>query len=263
VRRKLLIFLLFLFWSLSATATTRVLFVGNSLTYVNNLPAVFAALAGSQGRQVETGMLVSGGASLQDHLTTGAVAAQLDGGHYATVVMQERGGMLACAPFAKEFCEHSRIAQHKLVALAHKHGARAFMLGTYQPAFAKRLHDNEQAFARAAGADAAVQVATAFAAHFHDAGELKWTANDGMHPGRDLTLLYAIQLYRAQFGVWPDPAGFNVAAPGYLPKTHFERSRLAREQQAKPAGRSVGQFTAAEMRQVTAIVRNTSAPIAG
>ncbi len=38
---------------------TRVLFVGNSYTYVNDLPAMFATLATSGGHSVETGMLAS------------------------------------------------------------------------------------------------------------------------------------------------------------------------------------------------------------
>lgn len=250
--------------SLPAGAATRILFVGNSLTYVNNLPAVFAALAESQDHSVETGMLVSGGAALADHLATGAVATQLDGGDYATLVLQERGGMLVCAPFQQAFCEHSRAALEKLVALGHRQAARVFLLGSYQPGLeiAKRLQDNERQFARAAGADAAVQVATAFATHANG-GKLAWTASDGMHPGRDLTLLYAVQLYRAQFGAWPDPMGFEVTAPGYLPASHFERSRLARDQTIMPAGRPVGRFTAAEMRRVLAIAREAPAPAAG
>ncbi len=39
----------------------RVLFVGNSLVYVGNLPAVFDALARRNGRPVQSDMLVKGG----------------------------------------------------------------------------------------------------------------------------------------------------------------------------------------------------------
>ncbi len=48
-------------------ACTRVLFIGNSYTYVNDMPMVFADLAESDGRQGDVGMLAGGGASLADH----------------------------------------------------------------------------------------------------------------------------------------------------------------------------------------------------
>src|SRR5664280_2049784 len=42
----------------------RVLFLGNSYTYVNDLPAVFRHLARAGGRMVETGMIANGGETL-------------------------------------------------------------------------------------------------------------------------------------------------------------------------------------------------------
>ena len=46
----------------------RVLFIGNSYTYVNDLPGVFSKLADSGKHLVETGMLAQGGWSLADHV---------------------------------------------------------------------------------------------------------------------------------------------------------------------------------------------------
>ena len=45
----------------------RVLFLGNSYTYVNDLPAVFRHLARAAGRNVETSMVASGGETLAQH----------------------------------------------------------------------------------------------------------------------------------------------------------------------------------------------------
>jgi hypothetical protein len=50
-----------------AGACTRVLFLGNSYTYVNDLPSTFAQLARSAGRNVEASMVANGGETLAQH----------------------------------------------------------------------------------------------------------------------------------------------------------------------------------------------------
>ena len=52
----------------------RILFIGNSYTYVNDLPATFAQLARAGGHAVGTDSLASGGATLTDHLADAATA---------------------------------------------------------------------------------------------------------------------------------------------------------------------------------------------
>src|SRR6266545_6669802 len=69
---------------------TRVLFVGNSYTYVNDLPAMFATLATSGGHSVETGMLAEGGATLADHAASADTAAMLASARWGVVVLQEQ-----------------------------------------------------------------------------------------------------------------------------------------------------------------------------
>src|SRR5256886_16886659 len=60
-----------------ASGCTRVLFIGNSYTYVNDLPAMFAQLAQSGGHRVETGMVAVGGSTPGEHAGSGATAAKL------------------------------------------------------------------------------------------------------------------------------------------------------------------------------------------
>ena len=50
----------------------RVLFVGNSLTHTNDLPAVVATLARSRGTEIEYETIAPGGFSLEDHWNAGA-----------------------------------------------------------------------------------------------------------------------------------------------------------------------------------------------
>jgi len=76
--------------SAASPRCTRVLFVGNSYTYVNNLPNVFAGLAASGGHQVATGMLATGGATLADHVRDPATATTLTSTSWNAVVLQEQ-----------------------------------------------------------------------------------------------------------------------------------------------------------------------------
>jgi hypothetical protein len=73
-----------------ASACSRVLFLGNSYTYVNDLPGTFAGLAQSGGRQVEVAMVANGGETLSDHEaspdSTGKIAAE----DWNYVVLQEQ-----------------------------------------------------------------------------------------------------------------------------------------------------------------------------
>jgi hypothetical protein len=68
----------------------RILFVGNSFTARNNLPGLLAGLAKERGIELEHKLIQAGGASLRQHLNSGAVAAALDDGAYDTVVLQEQ-----------------------------------------------------------------------------------------------------------------------------------------------------------------------------
>jgi hypothetical protein len=67
----------------------RVLFVGNSLTETNALPAVVASLARSTGRSLEYGTIAYGGYSLEDHWNRGDARAALATRSWDVVVMQQ------------------------------------------------------------------------------------------------------------------------------------------------------------------------------
>jgi len=73
-----------------SSACTRVLFVGNSYTMVNDLPSVFAGLARSGGHRVEVGTAAEGGWSLADHAGSSATAAKLGSANWDIVVLQEQ-----------------------------------------------------------------------------------------------------------------------------------------------------------------------------
>jgi ABC-type amino acid transport substrate-binding protein len=75
---------------IDSSITCNVLFVGNSYTAVNNLPAMFTKLAASGGLTVATKALDPGGTTLADHLAARDTAEALKGSTWNVVVLQDQ-----------------------------------------------------------------------------------------------------------------------------------------------------------------------------
>jgi hypothetical protein len=67
---------------------SKVLFIGNSLTYVNDLPAMLSAIAAQAGKALVTADVTQGGFSLEDHFRAGAAQAEIAKG-YQLVILQQ------------------------------------------------------------------------------------------------------------------------------------------------------------------------------
>ena len=70
-------------------AGTRVLFIGNSLTSVNDLPRMLTAVAAAGGFAVSTGKVVFNDVSLRDHLLDGDAIDAIRDGDWDYVVLQQ------------------------------------------------------------------------------------------------------------------------------------------------------------------------------
>lgn len=68
---------------------TRILFVGNSLTYVTDIPARVAALAKAMGREAEVKSVAFPAFSLEDHWMDGRALAAIREGGWDLVVLQQ------------------------------------------------------------------------------------------------------------------------------------------------------------------------------
>jgi hypothetical protein len=66
----------------------RVLFLGNSYTYVNDLPTTFAELAVAGGHNVETGMVTNGGETLAQHSAATETLDKISSASWSFVVLQ-------------------------------------------------------------------------------------------------------------------------------------------------------------------------------
>ena len=68
----------------------RILFIGNSFTARNNVPALIAQLAVSRGKELQHKLISAGGASLRMHWNKGDAQKALDKTRYDYVVLQEQ-----------------------------------------------------------------------------------------------------------------------------------------------------------------------------
>jgi hypothetical protein len=73
----------------SSDDTTRVLFIGSSLTFYNDMPDMFAELAVSGGHTVEVDMSAYGGWTLSDHAASDNTSSKLEQ-HWDYVILQEQ-----------------------------------------------------------------------------------------------------------------------------------------------------------------------------
>ncbi|MEZ5465101.1 MAG: SGNH/GDSL hydrolase family protein [Lysobacteraceae bacterium] len=234
----------------------RVLFLGNSLIYENNLPGVFDALALRNGRLVHSDMIVNGGATLDQWHSQGAVDRAMSSQRYDVVILQERGGDLL-GGFGADAKRRSEQAIKALAVMIRERGARPVMLGTYQPdpRFAAGVAAAELEFSSGINLEH-LSLANMLARGQSCFPDAQWIAADGAHPGPDLTLLEAVLLHLKLFGEFPSADGFRfvgstfVEHGQFLPPDPVSRS-------AMPAAENEGHtYTAARVSDVIAVASN-------
>jgi hypothetical protein len=74
---------------------TRILFLGNSYTYVNDLPSTFARLAQSGGHPVQVDSIANSGETLAQHAASADDLNKIASQHWSYVVLQEQSDMPA------------------------------------------------------------------------------------------------------------------------------------------------------------------------
>jgi len=78
--------------------TTRVLFIGNSHTFFNDLPEMFAELSRSGGYEVEVDMSAQGGWSLADHASSAITLSKIEQQEWDYIILQERTSLIIDNP---------------------------------------------------------------------------------------------------------------------------------------------------------------------
>jgi hypothetical protein len=198
---------------LARTACVRVLFIGNSYTYVNDLPTVFRDMARAAGQNVETSMIANGGETLAQHAASSDDSNAIGGSHWQYVVLQEQSEI----PSVEALRQTGMYpATRSLVASIRADGATPILLETwahrdgwsdYGLTFASMQAAIDQGYATIAGG---LKVSIAPAGQVwqlvstHDPGIELWQS-DGSHPTPAGTFLAACSLYTRIFG--PCPVG--------------------------------------------------------
>jgi hypothetical protein len=196
----------------SGATCTRILFVGNSYTAVNDLPTMFATLAWSGGHHVDTGALDPGGATLADHVSAPETTATLGSSRWNIVVLQDQSEQPASDyarqtemyPAARQLVALVRAAGARpvyYVTFAHRDGWPEYGLSTYAAMQAaidvgyRGIAAEQQATVAPVGDAWAVVVA-------READPALWQA-DGSHPTTKGTYLAACVFYASVFGQSP------------------------------------------------------------
>jgi len=106
----------------------RVLFIGNSYTFANDLPAIFRRLARSGGRNIEVSMVALPGETLEQHAASTESMSAIRDGRWQFVVIQEQSQI----PADRQLREAEMYpAARTLVAAAERAGAKPVLLETW------------------------------------------------------------------------------------------------------------------------------------
>jgi hypothetical protein len=226
-RRTLLIALLSLSLALPALSVQaarggprpiRVLFIGNSYTYYNNLPEIFAKLAQAGGAGlVETGMAAPGGWRLKDQWQKGEAIRLLHEGRWKFVVLQDQSLLgtnfyLEGKPRVGTDEVFWPFAQNWAMAIQDVGATPVFYL-----TWARRATPEDQAALNYAYVHAAKEtgsrvapVGTAWALVREQHPDIELYEKDGAHPTAAGSYLAACTLYATAFGMNP------VGLPGKI-----------------------------------------------
>ena len=184
------------------TPCVRVLFLGNSYTYVNDLPSVFRRLARAGGQNVETGMVANGGETLAQHAASPDSLGAIRGSAWQFVVLQEQSEIPALAtwqsqmvPAAETLVRNIRAVAATPILLetwAHRDGLPNS--GLDYAAMQVAIDAKDEEVGRALGVTVAPAGQAWAAVLRSDPAAALWQA-DGSHPSPAGTYLVACVLY--------------------------------------------------------------------
>lgn len=181
------------FAALSAAAETRVLFVGNSLTYTNDLPGMVERLGRLDGRRIETRMLALPNYSLGDHLDAGGVQ-KLARQRWDVVVLQQ-------GPSSLEASRRDLIRDSKRIAELFKDTRVAMLMVWPSRQYAASWDRVVESYTLAAEAVNGVVIPAGVAVRA--AAPLRVLGEDGFHPSVAGTYLAVLVTYRTIVGRLP------------------------------------------------------------
>jgi len=196
---------------------THILFVGNSYTYVNDLPAMFTKLACSGRHQVQTGVAAEGGWTLAQHAASDQTRTILQQQKWDYVILQEQSEIPAIQstraqtmyPAVRSLVARIRAAGAQpllFLTWGHRYGGPQFGLPTYFDMQAQ-LSAGYMGIAQELNVPI-VPVGTAWLRSRTQANPLDLWQVDGSHPTEQGTYLAACVFYATLFHQSPQGLGY-------------------------------------------------------
>jgi hypothetical protein len=226
-----LTFVLNLFNSVYAQDTLRVIFIGNSMTYVEDLPGLLTNLASSNGKTVITAQNTPGGYYLSDHVTDPvSLSLMAQGFDYIVVQEQSAGNILPASPccpwrpigiidsIAKANC--SKILLYATPGYPETH---PWSMGPYLDMQAEIIYKYTLAAQSVRGAY--LPTAHAFRDVITNYPSISgmWASPTDYHPGIKGQYLHACVLYSVLFNETalgsPAPSGISISEASMLQQT--------------------------------------------
>ncbi len=170
-----------------------VLFVGNSLTYVNDLPATVAAIAAAAGDTIRVETVAGPNLALIDHLTGSTnAAATIKRGGWELVVLQQ-------GPTATGICRDSLVIWARMFGtlIGDVHARPALFMAWPTSSAQSSFDDVRVSFQLAASVVDGVflPAGEAWRAAFRLDPSLALYGEDGFHPSELGTFLAALEIY--------------------------------------------------------------------
>lgn len=191
---------------------SRILFLGNSYTFFNRMPAMVKAMADSKGLRPDMHMRAAPAASFQSHWNDGAARKKLEGTAWDFVILQDQSATPVIAPertmeFGGKWCSQVRAAQGTPVLMLT--WGRKGASGIPDPQEQKALLNTYLKLARREKA-AVAPVGIAWENCLRRYPKIALYQKDGRHPTEQGSYLAACVIYCTLFG--KSPVGF----PGSL-----------------------------------------------
>lgn len=173
-------------------ADYRVLFIGNSLTYMNDLPSLFEAVAREAGKRVETDMLAFPNYGLEDHWAEGRVQKEIESGTFDFVVIQQ-------GPSSQEYGRESLISYGGMInGLCEDHGAKMAYFMVWPARYYFHTFDgviDNYRFAATLNKTLLCPVGERWKEHFDGTGDFSYYGEDDFHPSEEGSRVAAEIIY--------------------------------------------------------------------
>ena len=205
----------------------RILFIGNSYTYVNDLPGMFTRLACSGGKRVVTGLAAPGGWTLAQHLASADTQNAIRSQQWDSIVLQEQSQIPSSAstrdqtmyPYVRGLVSLIRSVKARpylFLTWGHRDGWPENNLNSYA-AMQDQLYFGYVTIAQELSVDV-VPVGPAWKNATGRTPSLNLWQDDGSHPTQNGTYLAACVFYATLFR--QSPVGLDEYAG--LPKETAE-----------------------------------------